>query len=105
MDATLISFGLQVSYSVGAFVLGYFWNKSRELSARQLAMERGTRALLKTELCRIHRESTTRGGLSYDDESLAEEIYSAYHSLGGNGQGTTMINDIRKMMMKGNNHG
>ncbi len=104
MDSTVLGFILQVTYAVGAFTLGHFWNKSHELSARQLAMEKGTRALLKTELCRIHRESTTRGGLPYDEESLAEELYSAYHALGGNGQGTTMINDIREMM-KGNNHG
>ena len=104
MNSEFWALGLQIVYSVGSFVLGYFWTKSRALSARQAAMEDGTRALLKMELCRIHRESIQQGTLSYDNESIAEEIYAAYHSLGGNGQGTTMINDIRKLMM-GGHHG
>ncbi len=101
MDSTLLGFILQVTYAVGAFVLGTAWNKSRSLSLRQKAMESGTRAMLKMELCRIHKESTAQGCIAYDDEAIAEEIYTAYHSLGGNGQGTKMMADIRKLAMKG----
>ena len=64
-------------------------------------MESGTRAMLKMELCRIHKDSTAAGAITYDDEAIAEEIYTAYHSLGGNGQGTKMMADIRKLAMKG----
>ncbi len=101
MDSTVLGFSLQVAYAVGAFVLGTAWNKSRSLSDRQKAMESGTRAMLKMELSRIHKDSTMAGAITYDDEALAEEIYTAYHTLGGNGQGTKMMADIRKMAMKG----
>lgn len=101
MDSTVLGFVLQITYAVGAFILGTAWNKSRSLSIRQKAMESGTRAMLKMELCRIHKESTTAGCIAYDDEAIAEEIYNAYHSLGGNGQGTKMMADIRKLAMKG----
>ena len=101
MDSTVLGFSLQVAYAVGAFVLGTVWNKSRNLSIRQKAMESGTRAMLKMELCRIHKDSTAAGAITYDDEAIAEEIYTAYHSLGGNGQGTKMMADIRKLAMKG----
>ena len=99
MDSALVSFYLQIVYAVGALIFGYAWNKQRGLSARHKGMENGTRALLKMELCRIHRESTSNGFITYDDASIAEEIYAAYHVLGGNGSGTHMMTDIRKMRM------
>ncbi len=54
MDDTLLNFGLQIAYALGAFVLGRVWTRSKDLTARQRAMENGTRATLKIELCRIH---------------------------------------------------
>ncbi len=100
MDANLMGFFLQVAYALGAFALGRVWSKSKDLTARQKAMESGTRAMLKMELCRIHKEATQKGYISYADEAIAEEIYTAYHSLGGNGQGTKMMKDIQKITMK-----
>lgn len=102
MDSALFSFMLQVVYSVGAFVFGYAWNKSRSLSRRQEGIEHGTRILLKMNLIRIHRASSKQGCITYDDAALAEEIYAAYHALGGNGSGTHMLADIKKMRMVGN---
>lgn len=102
MDSALFSFILQVVYSVGAFVFGYAWNKSRSLSRRQEGIENGTRILLKMNLIRIHRVSSKNGYITYDDAALAEEIYDAYHALGGNGSGTHMLEDIKKMRMVGN---
>lgn len=89
-------------YSAGAFVFGYAWNKSRSLSRRQKGVEQGTRILLKMNLIRIHRASSKQGCITYDDAALAEEIYDAYHALGGNGSGTHMLADIKKMRMLGN---
>ena len=97
MNESLLGFGLQILYAIGAFALGTAWNRSKDLTARQKAMENGTRAMLKMELCRIHRESVSSGHIGYNDEAIAEEIYNAYHSLGGNGQGTKMIDDIRRL--------
>lgn len=102
MDSALFSFILQVVYSVGAFVFEYAWNKSRSLSRWQEGIEHGTRILLKMNLIRIHRVSSKKGCITYDDAALAEEIYDAYHALGGNGSGTHMLADIKKMRMVGN---
>lgn len=87
----------QGSYAVLSFFIGYLLNRERGNKKKKESTECGIRALLKIELRRIHERGQTEHKLSYADEASAEEIYATYHALGGNGQGTTMINDIRKM--------
>lgn len=87
----------QGSYAILSFAVGYLLNKERSNKTKRKSTECGIRALLKIELRRIHERGQTDHKLSYADEASAEEIYATYHALGGNGQGTTMIQDIRKM--------
>lgn len=87
----------QGSYAVLSFAVGFLLNKERGKAKKAKDTECGIRALLKIELRRIHERGQTEHKLSYADEASAEEIYATYHALGGNGHGTTMINDIRKM--------
>ena len=87
----------QGSYAVLSFFIGYLLNKERGNKKKRESTECGIRALLKIELRRIHEKGQSEHKLSYADEASAEEIYSTYHELGGNGQGTTMIQDIRKL--------
>lgn len=87
----------QGSYAVLSFAVGFLWNKERGRAKKAKDTECGIRALLKIELRRIHEKGQSEHRISYADEASAEEIYSTYHSLGGNGQGTSMIQDIRKL--------
>lgn len=92
-----VSLFSQGSYVVLSFAFGYLLNKERSNKTKRQSTECGIRAILKIELRRIHEKGQSEHKLSYADEASAEEIYATYHALGGNGQGTTMINDIRKM--------
>lgn len=87
----------QGSYAILSFAVGYLLNKERGNRDKREKTECGIRAILKIELRRIHEKGQAEHKLSYANEASAEEIYATYHALGGNGQGTTMINDIRKM--------
>lgn len=93
----VISLLSQGSYAILSFAVGYLLNKERNNKTKRKSTECGIRALLKIELRRIHEKGQSEHRISYADEASAEEIYSTYHALGGNGQGTSMINDIRKM--------
>lgn len=96
MDAFIAPIVIQAAYALIAFITGFLWNKSRSLAKRQNANDSGMRALLKVELKRIHTKAMCNGYITYEDGELAEEVYSAYHMLGGNGQGTAMIKQIRE---------
>lgn len=105
MENAMIGFAAQGLYAVLAFIIGYLWNKSKGLAEKQRNSERGIRVLLKIQLKHIHQNAVKRGKLvTYEDEDLAEEIYKAYHGLGGNGQGTAIMQDIRKMKVTTENY-
>lgn len=87
----------QGSYAILSFAVGFLWNKERGRAKKAKDTECGIRALLKIELRRIHERGQVEHKISYADEASAEEIYSTYHALGGNGQGTSMIQDLRKL--------
>ena len=70
------------------------------ISQKQTAMEDGMRMMLKIELRRIYSHAIKQGYISYEDEQFAEDIYNRYHALGGNGQGTKMIADIKALEMR-----
>lgn len=87
----------QGSYAILSFAVGYLLNKERGNKKKRESTECGIRALLKIELRRIHEKGQSEHKISYADEASAEEIYGTYHALGGNGQGTSMVQDIRKL--------
>lgn len=87
-------------YGFGTFLIVFFWRKSQDNAKHYRALEKGVEAILLLELRRIHERGTGQKWLSYADKASAEHIYSSYHGLGGNGQGTAILNDIRKLPSK-----
>ena len=87
-------------YGLGTFLIGFFLRKSQDNANHYRALEKGVEAILLLELRRIHERGARQKWLSYADKASAEHIYSSYHGLGGNGQGTAILNDIRKLPSK-----
>ncbi len=96
----LYDIAAQILPLIGGTVIGYLWNQSKGLTERQKAVYAANRAILKLELRRIYATAQAAGEISFDDQQTAEEIYQSYHTLGGNGQGTTIMESIRMMKMK-----
>lgn len=44
-----------------------------------------------------HENAVRHGWLHPNEKHVLERLYSAYHSIGGNGVGTEMIEDIRRL--------
>ena len=61
------------------------------------ALRMGVRALLWRELKNIHEQAVRQGGLTVADRKHLENVYAAYHGLGGNGTGTRLHEDAMKM--------
>jgi hypothetical protein len=59
------------------------------------ALVKGMQAMMRGELHRIHRETVRRGlPVDLDVAEEADDVYDAYHSLGGNGVGTQLHDEI-----------
>lgn len=44
-----------------------------------------------------HERAVRHGWLHPNEKHVLERLYAAYHSIGGNGTGTEMIEDIRRL--------
>ena len=67
---------------------------------KQEAFQKGMRALLWGELKRVHADGKVENGLTTEDRHHLEEVYMAYHSLGGNGTGTHLHDEAMNFPVK-----
>lgn len=61
------------------------------------ALKNGLRALLWHEINEIHKESMHEEGMTPDERHNLEQVYNAYHALGGNGTGTRVYEEAMKL--------
>ena len=58
-------------------------------------MRDGMRSLLRSQLVDMHHKYVVEGQpCSVDEHDNAEQVYKAYHALGGNGTGTHLYQEI-----------
>lgn len=77
---------------------GWLLKSHKREAARDLAMETGLRTLLRAELLEIHaRHVVHHEPISVSIQDEADRVYRAYHSLGGNGTGTMMHEQIMRL--------
>lgn len=86
-----------------SFLVGLLWNRARAVKEKQNNMEEGIRALLRGRIRDIHEKAMARvpHSVTYDELQDAEDIYGAYHKLGGNGRGTALIEDLQRLPVEG----
>ena len=95
----------QILPLIGGTVIGYLWEKKKELTKKQEYADKqredivkAVRVICKIELRRIYDNGKANGNsVSHEDWQDADEIYSAYHGMGGNGRGTKILDKIHEM--------
>ena len=80
---------------------GWLLNGHRKEEERERAMEAGLRTLLRAELLEIHAKHLPSGHVPLPVMDEVERIYQAYHSLGGNGTGTKIYEELKALPTKG----
>lgn len=78
-------------------VCGWLLKSHRKEEARDRAMETGLRTLLRAELLEIHAKYVPLGHIPVAVMEEADRVYKAYHSLGGNGTGTKIYEEIKAL--------
>ena len=78
--------------ALGGYMLGW-WRGYRRKSD---AMQTGVRVLLLCKLEQMQREMVANDGIADNTaKRTAQLVYDSYHSLGGNGHGTQVNQDIQ----------
>ena len=76
---------------------GWLLKSHRKEEARDQAMETGLRTLLRAELLEIHAKYVPLGYIPVAAMEETDRVYKAYHSLGGNGAGTKLYEEIKAL--------
>ncbi|MDF2590484.1 MAG: hypothetical protein K0S41_4327 [Anaerocolumna sp.] len=69
----------------------------KNMKISQIALNNGMQILLKENLKKLHKEYMERGSITSDELDDFTFQYNTYHSLGGNGTGTTYMNHIKAL--------
>ena len=86
-------------------VLGYVVWLLKEQKKERDANSKGTMLLLRVQLIEYHDKYVELGEIpSYAYENF-NEMYEAYHNLGGNGMVTKMHNEIQELHLQTKNGG
>ena len=93
-----------VSALIGALVAAIIGRVKRgaQVSAEiQRAIAAGIKTLLRNELVASHREWVEeKGYVTLEALEYIEDTYNCYHTLKGNGSGTKLWEDIKKLPVK-----
>lgn len=81
-------------------LLGYIvWLLKRQKRDRD-ANSKGTMLLLRVQLIEYHEEWMARGYVTKHGIQNFIEMYEAYHSLGGNGMVTHLLEEVEELPIK-----
>ena len=75
------------------------WLLKKQQMARD-ANSKGTMLLLRVQLIEYHEKWTERGYITKHGLENFIEMYDAYHSLGGNGMVTKLLEEIKKLPIR-----
>lgn len=81
---------------------GVLLTRARKSREEDAAMRDGMRSLLRSQLVEMHHKYVVEGQpCSVDEHDNAEQVYKAYHALGGNGTGTHLYQEIMSAHVAG----
>lgn len=78
-------------------VCGWLLKSHRKEEVHDRVMETGLRTLLRAELLEIHAKHVPLGYMPLGAMEEADRVYQAYHSLGGNGTGTKIYEELKAL--------
>lgn len=89
--------------TVLAAVAGYLTGKVQRITARDKAMEQGMCVLLRGEITRAYQRHIIDGKpMTVECRRQIDEIWTAYHDLGGNGMGKSMYEELCEIKIGAN---
>ncbi|QNU66910.1 hypothetical protein EHE19_019125 [Ruminiclostridium herbifermentans] len=74
--------------------------RMRKQTCDYKALKEGTQALLRSEIIRCYDVYMERGYISIHGLESVSSMYEAYHTLGGNGTVTKLMEELRELPVK-----
>lgn len=93
-------FLLQTYTIVLPILLSYIVYVLKKQNGKRDANSKGTMLLLRVQLIEYHEKWTERGYITKHGLENFIEMYNAYHSLGGNGMVTHLLEEVQELPIK-----
>lgn len=100
MEAVIIALIGAISASIVSPVVAFFLAKTKSSNEQSVLLCQGMRALLWREIKEVYAYAIANDGLTTDERDHLENVYAAYHGIGGNGTGTRLYEDAMKTPVK-----
>lgn len=81
-------------------LLSYIVYVLKKQNGKRDANSKGTMLLLRVQLIEYHEKWTERGYITKHGLENFIEMYNAYHSLGGNGMVTHLLEEVQELPIK-----
>lgn len=78
----------------------YQLSQIEELRKQTMALATGLLSLLRYRLYRECEKHIAKGSLNIKQLGEIEDLYTAYHTLGGNGTGDKLYKDVKKLPIR-----
>lgn len=83
-------------------LLSYIVYVLKKQNGKRDANSKGTMLLLRVQLIEYHEKWIERGYITKHGLENFIEMYNAYHSLGGNGMVTHLLEEVQELPIKNN---
>ena len=101
-DGKMIEIVVSIITASLPIILGYIVYLLKEQKKERNANSKGTMLLLRVQLIEYHARYTEMGEIPTYAFQNFDEMYLAYHELGGNGMVTKMYEEIKDLHLKTN---
>lgn len=93
----IIQYWLTWAFGLSSAGLALLWKAFMNQRKRQKALEDGVRALLRDRIIQSCDYYNAKQKISIHGRENIESMYKAYHSLGGNGTVTRLVEEIKDL--------
>lgn len=90
----------EIIVTAAVALLSYYFKKVTAKLSEQSMIKDGVVAIMQDRILSIGSELLQRGEVSVSELKNLENMYSVYHSLGGNSTGTEIFNRVNALALK-----
>lgn len=92
-----VRYWVQVLFGALGSAVGALWAALLKWKKKQSALEAGVRALLRDRIIRTCEHYLSCGDVPVYGLENIDQMYRAYHALGGNGTVTKLVEDVKRL--------
>ena len=100
MKEFIVTYWIEFLFGLCITVLSFCYNKLKMQLKEQKEIKEGLVAILHDRLYQSGMYFVSKGEISVSELNNIEEIYTAYHNLGGNGTGTEVYERVKDLTLK-----